>query len=115
VAILVAILGLIGVALVISDLGAGEGFTARVLVGVVFFLGSGILVGWLVGRRWMVSGLLAWAVLGYTLIGLIRKLSFDSPFPYWSVIVTSSTIPLVLALVGGYLGSKIRLRNRGDQ
>jgi hypothetical protein len=90
--------GIIGLALVFTDIGPGRTGVARIAVGAVFFLIAGALVGWLAsgGRpmRWA-----AW-------ISATDPASGD-----WGLALTFLFGPLVCALLGGWVGG--RLHHRG--
>jgi peptidoglycan/LPS O-acetylase OafA/YrhL len=110
-------LGVIGLNLVFSDLGAGESSINRIFVSAVFFFLCGIGIGYFNPRGWVISGLCAW---GSTLFGTlivmnaIRKyggnaLSAQEP-PYISSGLIILLVPLSLALLGGYVGRNLSRR-----
>ncbi len=59
-AILALVLGIIGLSMVFSDIGAGESAIIRIVVATLFFFLSGLGIGYLNPRGWIISGLTAW-------------------------------------------------------
>ena len=113
-AALAFIIGVIGVSLVFSDVGAGESATIRIIVAAILFLLCGLGIGYFNPRAWIISGLSAW---GSTLFGAfltfvaIRKYGSDAfaaqEPPYISAGLVMLLVPSCLALLGGYIGRRL--------
>ncbi len=108
--LLALVVGVIALPFVFSDLGPEETVARRVaLAGGVFFVG-GVLSGALASRRWPVSGLCAWTPFGMGLFMLVSKLTVRGEMPYWSAIGTFLLAPLIVAVIGGFVGSRLASR-----
>ncbi len=113
--ILALVLGVVGLSMVFSNLGPGESETSRVFVAVLFFFLCGLGIGYFNPRAWIISGLSAW---GGLLFGLFLTVSAVSKYgsyafaaqqpPYISVGLLTLLLPVSLALLGGYVGSRLR-------
>lgn len=116
------ILGIVGLMMTFSNTGKGESAVSRIITTIVFFLFCGVGIGYFNPRRrlWMISALMAW---GSTLFGLL--LTFDAlrkygahafsaqQPPYLSVGLMIMLLPFGLAILGGYVGSRLRKPNTG--
>jgi type VI protein secretion system component VasK len=121
IAALAVILGVIGLSLVFSDVGAGESATSRIIFAAIFFLLCGLGIGYFNPRAWIISGLSAW---GSTLFGAfltfvaIRRYGSNAfaaqEPPYISAGLVILLVPLCLALLGGYIGRRLNGR-RAEQ
>ncbi len=112
---LALILGIIGLSTVFSDLGSGESWGMRTLIADIFFFLSGAVIGFFNPKLWMISGLIAWegVLMGgfLTLIALRRHGAgaFSAQeSPYISVGLMMLFGPIILALLGGFMGRMIR-------
>src|SRR5437773_3977531 len=110
-ALIAFLLGIPGLRLVFSDLGSDELWTSRVLIAVVFFFLSGAGIGYFDPKFWLISSLTAWGgiLLGaFIVLSALRKhgsSAFDaSEPPYISAGLILMIIPLMAALIGGYIG-----------
>ncbi len=108
-ALLAALLaGLVGLALVFTDVGPGRTEAARAWVGGGFYLAAGILVGLLHAR----GGPLRWAAAtawGMVLLGVVGiwVSATDPASGDWSLAFLFLLGPLACALLGIKLGSAI--------
>jgi peptidoglycan/LPS O-acetylase OafA/YrhL len=100
--------GIIGLALVFTDIGPGRTGVARIAVGAVFFLIAGALVGWLAsgGRPMRWAGATAW---GMILLGIVGSWisATDPASGDWGLALTFLFGPLVCALLGGWVGGRL--------
>lgn len=113
--ILALVLGVVGLSMVFSNLGPGESETSRVFIAAIFFFLCGLGIGYFNSRAWIVSGLSAW---GGILFGLLLIVSAMSKYgskafaaqqpPYISAGLLILLLPVSLALLGGYVGSRLR-------
>lgn len=114
-AILALVLGIIGLTMVFSDVGAGESATIRIVVATLFFFFSGLAIGYFNPRGWIVSGLSAWGgvtfgtFLVYAAINRYGSNAFAAREPpYILAGLGILLLPLSLALLGGYVGRRLR-------
>ncbi len=92
------VVGFFGLSLLFSDLGPGETFTSRVIIAIVAYFITGLAIGWLVPRAWLIAALAAW---GSALLGIFTLLTNTLGA---LVTLLASLAP---ALVGGALGAAI--------
>lgn len=106
-------LGLLGVLLVFTDIGPTRTELGRLLTGVVLFLTAGLGLGYLnpEGRAWVLAGLAAWGLAALGAYGLWLSLTHP-PSADLPLALTFLIGPLALALLGGWLGARLR-RPRG--
>ena len=107
---LALIIGIIGLMLLFSDF-SGEFLATRILIGTLFFLLSGGVIGFFNPTLWMISGLTA---CGGVLMGGIITLSSIHRYhgdafsaqepPYISAGLVMLFLPLAFSLIGGYVG-----------
>jgi peptidoglycan/LPS O-acetylase OafA/YrhL len=106
--LIVIVAGVIGLALVFTDIGPGRTGFSRGVFGAIFFLLAGALVGWInVGGRplpWAAAT--AW---GMMLLGVLGSWisATDPASGDWSLALTFLFGPLACALIGGWLGWRV--------
>lgn len=107
--VLALALGALGIYLVFVDIGPTETEAGRLLTGVVLFLVAGLALGFLnpEGRAWLLSGLAAWGLVLLGGYGLWLSLTHP-PSADLQLAVTFLVGPLTLALLGGWLGARLR-------
>jgi uncharacterized protein YacL len=114
-ALFALLLGFIGLSLVFSDLNQGESLATRILTAALFFSISGVGIGLLIPKAWMVSALVAWGAIlmgGFITLTALRKYG-SSAFgteepPYISSGLIVLILPVTVSLIGGYFGKQIR-------
>ncbi len=67
-------LGFVGLSFLFSDLGPGETWAGRFIGLTVLYLGSGLVIGYVNPKLWMIAGLTAWGALLLGIVGLINVL-----------------------------------------
>ncbi len=103
-ALLALALGFVGLSLLFSDLGPGETFRSRMLVTALFFLLSGLIIGYFNARIWWLGGLVSW---GGALLGIVGLLSGLSNIAERLFFLLISVGPAFLgAYLGGLLGRR---------
>jgi hypothetical protein len=73
-AVLALVLGFFGLSLLFSDLGPGESWTDRLAITAAFYVASGLVIGYLNPKLWMIAGLTAWGAVLLGIVGLINVL-----------------------------------------
>lgn len=101
--------GIVGLALVFTDIGPGRTGMGRVVVGAVFFLLVGVLLGWLGSdgkpMRW--AGAPTWGLILLGIIGLWISAT-DPASGDWGLAFMFLFGPLVCALIGGWVAGRLR-------
>lgn len=114
--ILALAVGALGILYVFMDIGPTRTELGRLLTGVALFLVAGLVLGLLnpEGRAWLLSGIAAWGLIllgGYGLwISLTHPPSADLGLALLFLIG-----PLGLALLGGWLGARLRRSRSGNE
>lgn len=100
--------GIVGLALVLTDIGPGRTGMGRVAVGAVFFLLIGVLLGWLGSGgkpvRW--AGAAAWGMILLGIVGVWISAT-DPASGDWGLAFTFLFGPLACAVIGGWLGGRL--------
>jgi len=93
--------------LLFADLGPGESELSRFLTAAVFFFLSGLFIGYLNPKAWLLAGLNAWGGVFLGLVAGIASLSGlpEAPKPYGALAILFG--PLGLALLGSRFGAQI--------
>jgi hypothetical protein len=73
-AVLALALGFFGLSLLFSDLGPGETWASRLTITAVFYFVSGLVVGYVNPKLWMIAGIIAWGSVLLGIVGLINVL-----------------------------------------
>ena len=68
------VIGLFGLSLLFSDLGPGETWANRVIMLVALYAVSGLIIGYINPKLWMIAGLTAWGTVLLGIVGLINVL-----------------------------------------
>lgn len=113
IAVLAAVFGAGGFVFLFSDLSPRETIAMRFVIGGLYFLGMGALIGFFHPARWILAGLIGWSglLMGLPLtVAALRGVSMSPDGPYLSAALAMLFLPLILSLLGGFLGS--RLGNR---
>ena len=93
------VFGLFGLSLLFSDLAPGESLLSRLVMAALFFLVTGIIIGYLNRTTWLISGLIGW---GGVLLALQSLLNSAPNVLQTIILMFTSVVP---AFLGGYLGS----------
>jgi hypothetical protein len=103
------LLGLFGLSLFFSDLGPGETWTRRLVIAALLFFLSGLFIGYLNPKLWIIAGLTAWGPVLFGSTGLINILSGAVPSLgiVWVQVLAMLLLPLGLALLGAYVGALV--------
>jgi peptidoglycan/LPS O-acetylase OafA/YrhL len=106
--------GLVGLALVFTDIGPSDTLTGRTTTGALFFVLAGLVLGLMHprGRGWLLSGLVAWGMVALGLVGVAVSIR-DPASGDLGLALTFLTGPLVCALIGGLVGAKLVRRRLG--
>lgn len=100
--------GIVGLALVFTDIGPGRTGVQRIGLGAVFFLLAGGLLGWLGSggkpMRW--AGASAWGMILLGIVGVWISAT-DPSSGDWGLALLFLFGPLVCALLGGWLGGRL--------
>lgn len=109
--IVALLLGFIGFSFIFSDSDSGESWTSRILIITLFFFLSGLIIGFFNPKGWIISGLTA---LGGVIFGGILTVAALGKYginafgaqepPYISAGLFMLFVPLVLSVIGGYVG-----------
>ncbi len=93
------LLGVVGMDLILADLGPGETIAQRMLITGGFFFVSGLLFGVLNKRYWPGAALIAWGGVLAAIVGLID--------PQTSIQTSMAVLSLTLglALAGSFAGA----------
>ena len=94
------VVGLFGLSLFFSDFGPGETIAVRFLIAGLVFLFSGLVIGLINPRSWLLSGMVGWGGFLLSLLGMFRL--EDVPLALLTLVVS-----LGPAFLGGYTGSLI--------
>lgn len=70
------LLGFFGLSLLFSDLGPGETWVGRFVALAVLYVVSGLIIGYVNPKLWMLAGLTAW---GAVLIGIVALMNVLIP------------------------------------
>jgi hypothetical protein len=70
------VIGLFGLSLLFSDLGPGETWANRVIMLVALYAVSGLIIGYINPKLWMIAGLTAW---GAALLGIVALMNVLIP------------------------------------
>ena len=70
------VIGLFGLSLLFSDLGPGETWANRVIMLVALYAVSGLIIGYINPKLWMITGLTAW---GAALLGIVALMNVLIP------------------------------------
>ena len=108
-ALLVFVIGVLGLSGFFSDLGPGESERERIAFVVGVYVVGGGLLGALLPRRWYLAVLSAWGPLLVSAPGLLVPLSRGQATPYWSYILLGLVGAPAVAVAAGFAGSRIRL------
>lgn len=111
------ILGLVGLALVFSDLAPNETLSIRVGLAVVYFFSSGLVIGFLSRDFWFFAGLCTWGpvLMGglFVIIALgghgNAAIEAQEPANISSGLLLLF-VPTALSMLGGYLGHRLNIR-----
>jgi peptidoglycan/LPS O-acetylase OafA/YrhL len=107
--LIVIVAGIVGLALVFTGVGPGRTGTARVALGAIAYLVLGGLVGALAGSdrslRW--AGATAWAMILLGIVGVWVSAT-DPVSGDWGLALLFLLGPLACALLGGWLGGRVR-------
>ena len=89
---------------VMSELADVETEVADAVILAALFVGGGLLVGWLAGRRWRLAVICAWAPVLMGVYWLSVSL--------WSWLLFAALVPgsVVASLFGGFLGHRLAER-----
>ena len=98
------LLGFPGCGMALGDLGQGRTIMDWILLGAIYFLFAGLLLGLIDARYWYISFIAAWGPLFIGLVILILHVG-QQPFLPENVLV-----PILFSLIGGYLGSTARAK-----
>ena len=104
--IFASFIGYLGFAAAFSDLGPGETVLTRLVVTGMVILFGGFFVGIIEKRIWYLAGICAWGTIfvglgiGFVGLGMVK----------WEAIAVYMISPVVISLLGGYIGSRIRNR-----
>lgn len=101
-------LGGLGFYLLFADSGA-----FGIFIGLAFFLGAALLLGYAHPPAWWAAGLLAWGGVLLGALGLIAALRGTVEPGYVLRSLSLLLVPLALSLAGGAAGA--RLRARGER
>lgn len=101
------VVGLIASPFIFSDLGPEESLTKRITITAIIFFVGGAISGVLSSNNWITASLCAWSPIGMGLFMLISKLLAHGDYPYWSAICTFLFIPVTVASIGGFVGSRL--------
>lgn len=108
VAAIVLLAGLIGLALVFTDVGPSDTLVGRTMAGALFFVLAGLLLGLMNprGRVWLLSGLAAWGMAALGVVGVAASIS-DPASGDLGLALAFVAGPLICALIGGFVGSRL--------
>lgn len=114
--VIASILGIIGVGLVFSDISRGETAISRSAITAIFFLFCSLVIGYFNDRAWLISVIIAWGSIlfgGFLTLAALRNhgsnvFAAQEP-PYISAGLVILFLPLILSLLGGYIGSRLKL------
>lgn len=92
-------LGFFGLSLLFSDLGPGETITSRLTTAGLFYLASGMLIGFFNASLWPIAGVIAWGAIILGLGGFFG----GRPDLFEDLLLPA--VALVPTFLGGYLGA----------
>jgi peptidoglycan/LPS O-acetylase OafA/YrhL len=100
--------GLIGLALVFTDIGPSDTLAGRTTASALFFAVAGLVLGLMNphGRGWLLSGLAAWGMVALGVVGVAVSIS-DPVSGDLGLALTFLAGPLLCALTGGLIGAKL--------